>query len=60
MNQTLDLRCSSCALKPLGDPIDSINTFYDSALWQHRRLIVLGGGALLALGIIGAAAALMK
>jgi hypothetical protein len=42
------------------EPVEQINTVFDSFWWRHRKVIVVGGLTALALGVIGGVAALLK
>jgi hypothetical protein len=48
------------ALTGLGDPIDALNAVFDSWWWKNRKLVVLGGVALLGLGVLGGIAAIVR
>lgn len=40
--------------------VDSLNTFFDSWGWRHRKLVFFGAFALLTLSALGAATSLLK
>jgi hypothetical protein len=43
-----------------GPVTDTVNAFFASWWWQHRKWVVLGGAALLGLGLLTTATAVLR